>query len=126
MRFPENVVTEEDTRAKGAGVPEKCFYCKGKFGAEHDADCVCLQRPVKIRLTIELIITQPRDWQKDMIEFHMNESSWCMDNIMEDLARYADSDDRCLCPISNVEYIGEATLEEAIDAGLKPDTERGL
>ena len=37
MRYPGNVVTEDDTRAKGAGTPEKCFYCKGKIGEAHEA-----------------------------------------------------------------------------------------
>lgn len=33
MRYPENIVTIDDTRSTngGRGKPSKCFYCKGKI-----------------------------------------------------------------------------------------------
>lgn len=125
MRYPGNVVTREDTRSEGAGVPEKCFYCSGKLGAEHDADCVTLHRPVKIRVTMDIIVPAVRSWDKHMIEFRFNESTWCADNIMDDLQRYTKGAGGCLCGHTEIEYLGDATLEEAVTDGLQPDTPIG-
>ncbi len=118
MRFPGNVVTKEDLRSNA----EKCFYCTGVLDGEHDAACVILDRPVKVRMTIDLIIARPRSWAKHDIEFHLNDSSWCIDNIKDDIERQVG--DRCLCSFANFEYTGEATLEEASAAHLVPDDER--
>jgi hypothetical protein len=123
MRFPGNVVTRSDTRADGAGTPDKCFYCAGKFGDGHDSDCVCLDRPVKIRLTLDLIVNRPRSWSKEEIEFHSNQGSWCINNIVADIERHA-SKGRCLCSIGTLEYLADATLEEATAVGMIPDSEQ--
>lgn len=32
-----------------------------------------------------------------MIEFHVNESSWCVGNILPKLQEYADKNNGCLC-----------------------------
>ena len=122
MRFPGNVVTLGDTRSKGAGTPDKCFYCKGLTGKAHDADCVCIHRPVKIRLSIDMIVAMPRSWNKENMEFQWNESSSCKDNILDQLDRYQ-SLGRCLCGMAEVEYVEEASMEEAIEDGLIPDSE---
>ncbi len=125
MRFPGNVVTAEDTRARGNGVPTKCFYCNGIPGGPHDAECVCVDRPVHVRLTLDLIVTVPRSWTKEQAEFRWNESTYCMDNIIEEIQRQADADgsERCMCSRAEIRLLGDATIEEAIAAGLKPDTE---
>ncbi len=125
MRFPGNVVTLKDTRSgyEGAiGTPDKCLYCKAATGGPHNEDCVCIQRPVKVRMTLDLVLTIPRGWTKEMAEFHWNDSSSCMDNIYDQIQRHIDAHG-CLCGIAEVEFIEDATLEEAISAGLKPDTE---
>lgn len=123
MRFPGNVVTLEDTRSGGgAGTPDKCLYCKAPTGGPHTEECVCIERPVKIRMTVELIITHPRSWDAGSINFHLNDSSWCANNILGELDRLAGGG-RCLCSATEFEFIGDATLEEAVEQGLKPDAE---
>lgn len=124
MRFPGNTVTLDDTRSggTGAGTPDKCFYCNGKAGHEHEAKCVCIDRSVKVRLTFDLVVARPRSWDKDDIDFQLSDSSWCMDNILGDIERHT-LGDRCLCSRSSGEYLGDATIEEAIEAGLIPDSE---
>lgn len=122
MRYPGNVVSAEDTRARGYGVPTKCFYCDGVPGGPHDGTCVCLERPVKIKLTLDLVIAVPRAWTKEQAEFRWNESTYCMDNILDHVERHKEVLG-CLCSVAKIEYIGEATQAEAEEMGLKPDTE---
>ena len=117
MRFPGNVVTEEDTRAKGAGTPDKCFYCSGQRGGQHKAACVVLQRPVKLSVTIDLVVAVPRFWSQETIQHHFNDSSWCADNILTAIERHQKATE-CLCDSTRIEYRGEATLEEAEADGL--------
>ena len=124
MRFPGNIVTRDDTRCDGAGTPEKCFYCTGALGGQHDEQCVILQRPVRVRITFEIVVAVPRSHTKEQLEFHWNDSSWCTDNIMNDLARYSESRERCLCPVSTFEYLEDVTLEEAEADGLERDGEK--
>ena len=98
-RLADNVVTLDDTRSGGggAGVPEKCFYCAGQFGEEHESHCVCIRRPVKIRWTIEFIVPVVRGWSRDQIEFHYNESSSCKNNLLSAITERFDGPERCAC-----------------------------
>src|SRR5580704_8178029 len=103
MRFPGNVVIEEDCRRHGNGRSQAndCLYCRGALGGPHQEDCVIIGRPVKVQMSMELIIEKPRSWDAHMIDFHLNDSSWCVDNIAADVARAfeaaAGEDARCLC-----------------------------
>jgi recombinational DNA repair protein (RecF pathway) len=106
-RFTDNVVTLDHTRSGngGCGAPDKCFYCAGKFGEKHDESCVCLERAVKCQIVFDLIVPVVRSWDKNHIEQSWNESSWCKDNVQDDirrklesaLKRYTDSEKICLC-----------------------------
>jgi hypothetical protein len=120
MRHPQDLVTEDDTRSGGggAGRPDKCFYCTANTGTVHDWECVCLTKAVKVRMTVELIIERPRSWGKDDIESHLNESSWCSNNILDEIKHYTKEDSECLCFSSQFEYLGDATNEEARKSGL--------
>lgn len=51
-----------------------------------------------IEFTIRLPMDFSEDWDDDMIEFHLNESSWCMDNIIDELKRYSEANG-CICNI---------------------------
>lgn len=51
-----------------------------------------------IEFTIRLPMDYPEDWDDDMIEFHLNESSWCMDNIIDELKKYSETYG-CICGI---------------------------
>ena len=56
---------------------------------------------VTIRFPIDVEMHVPDDWDKDMIEFHVNESSWCVGNILPILEKYADEHDGCICNLLN-------------------------
>lgn len=38
-----------------------------------------------IQWTINLPMDFPSNWDDDMIEFHLNESSWCCSNLISEL-----------------------------------------
>ncbi len=64
-------------------------------------------KKVRIRLIVEYEIQVPKDWDKDMIEFHRNESSWCAGNALEELEELSEQDGRngCMCDDFKCEYI---------------------
>lgn len=41
-----------------------------------------------IQWTINFPMDFPSDWDDDMIEFHLNESSWCCSNLISELEKY--------------------------------------
>ena len=51
-----------------------------------------------IQWTINLPMDFPSDWDDDMIEFHLNESSWCCSNLISELEKY-DEKNGCICGI---------------------------
>ena len=55
-------------------------------------------KTVNIRWTIDLPMEFPDDWDSDMIYFHLNESSWCCDNLIDLLEKYSE-DHGCICNI---------------------------
>ena len=48
----------------------------------------------------------PSDWDDDMIEFHLNESSWCCSNLISELEKY-DEKNGCICSICEAKVIEE-------------------
>lgn len=61
-------------------------------------------KTVTIRWTIDLPMSFPKDWDKRLIEFHLNESSWCCDNLIDDLVKYSDQNG-CICGICEAEVL---------------------
>ena len=51
-----------------------------------------------IKIEIHLPMSFPDDWDDDMIRFHLNESSWCADNIIDMLENYS-GEHGCICGI---------------------------
>lgn len=51
-----------------------------------------------IQWTINLPMDFPSKWDNDMIEFHLNESSWCCSNLISKLKKY-DEENGCICGI---------------------------
>ena len=57
-----------------------------------------------IRITIDLPMSFPEDWDNEMIEFHLNESSYCCDNIINELDKYSENNG-CICNITECKVI---------------------
>lgn len=51
-----------------------------------------------VKIQIDLPVEFPEDWDDKLINFYLNESSWCMSNIIELLEQY-DKEHGCLCRI---------------------------
>ena len=117
-----NIVTKSDTRCEGAGTPDKCFYCNGKFGEPHDSDCVVIKRPVVTEITFTVVLPYPRNWSFEEIESHCNESSYCSDNLLDEIERVKNANN-CLCGHVQVKCIRDATIEEAVADGLVVDAD---
>lgn len=58
----------------------------------------------QIQWTIKLPMDFPDDWDNHMIEFHLNESSWCCSNLIEELEKY-DEENGCICSICEAKVI---------------------
>lgn len=91
-----------------------CFYCSVPVGGEHAEDCVLRRRTVVVESTIRWVTDVPEDWDAHDVEFYLNESSSCADNIVRRLfARLNDSSTGpCYCGRIDSVYIGEATEED--------------
>jgi hypothetical protein len=69
-------------------------------------------RSVKVRFTIETVMSVPVDWDEEMINFRFGpDSRWCADNLLDDLCNRSGEDD-CNCDIITGEYVGEANKDE--------------
>ena len=53
-----------------------------------------------VKLSINLPMDFPMDWDDDSISFYLNESSSCCDNRIEDLKKYSEKHG-CICAITN-------------------------
>ena len=103
MQPPKVLIDDDGIRP--AGQPDECFYCGQKVGQPHKLDCVILTRKVKIRYSYEIEIEVPHSWDKDTIEFHRNDSSWCAHNSLEELEEFGDKDNGCLCSYFSAEVL---------------------
>ena len=104
------LVAEVDVKPNGA-----CRYCGEPLGGEHKADCVCRQRTIIADFTFRVIRKVPEDWDESMINFHMNDSSWCLNNVIAELQAIIDNMDEknyCLCGVATGRYVREATSED--------------
>ena len=93
-----------------AGKPDECFYCGAKIGEQHKPNCVIRKKTIVSRLTIDFVDSVPENWDKDVIDFHYNDSSWCASNILNRLEER--SNFRCLCDVASFEYLRDATEED--------------
>lgn len=103
------VVTADDDGIRPAGPPDACFYCRRKVGERHAFDCVTVTVPRVYRVVLDgedigsWATEDPASWDRDMREFHKNESSWCVGNIVDDGLRLDEGrslpadDEQCLC-----------------------------
>jgi len=101
-----------------AGNYDECFYCNAKFGIAHKQGCVIRTRTVVVKVSFEMIREIPEDWSEDMIEFHMNESSSCKDNLIEAISKQSERLG-CSCSFGIGEFLREATEEDETTFLLK-------
>ena len=94
-----------------AGKQGECFYCKTKVGGQHKEDCVIRSRTVNLDVTIHMVMDVPEDWDEGQINFHYNDGSWCASNLLSYL-NHRDGNVGCLCDITDIKYVGEATEED--------------
>jgi len=98
-----------------AGKPDECFYCRQPVGSPHKDDCVCFCKIVMVKVEMTLPRVVPAHWDQHDIEFHLNDSSWCANNITNDIKRMEAADEencRCLCHNFSGEFLREATAED--------------
>ena len=101
-------VTEKAQRP--ANMNGRCFYCGQMIGADHREDCVLIHKKVKVRMIVEYEIKVPAHWDKELIEYHRNEGSWCASNAIDELeAAFGDESKRCMCDAAKFEYVGGDT-----------------
>lgn len=55
---------------------------------------------IKIKLPMEF----PSDWDDKLIDFHLNDSSWCMDNFIDLLDEYS-KEHGCICGICEAKVL---------------------
>lgn len=114
-KLPEGwpLVLVNDDGIRPAGKPDECFYCNRKVGKPHGLDCTVVTKLVKVRYTIEAIIEVPWFWHEGSVEFHRNESSWCMSNVVNDLKADVERREKdpsgpggqCLCRSGKAEFV---------------------
>lgn len=124
MIHPETHVVTPRNGPRPAGPSDQCFYCQQALGGEHKADCVLRRKTVVVRAIMEYTIDVPESWDKDNIEFHRNDSSWCKGNGLAEIAamkRRMDADESgdadCGCSILRYEFVRDANeTDEAATA----------
>ena len=68
---------------------------------------------VEVTMTIPRVV--PVSWDADSVDFQLNESSWCADNIENDLSRYvaAKGDEApCMCGAFRGKFLRDATEDD--------------
>lgn len=102
------VVKKDDYGIRPAGKPDECFYCHSKVGEKHKKDCVVVCKKVKLKATIEFITDVPNDWDDEMINFKFNGSTWCVNNLIDDLHKWeTNTEDDCLCNYTEIKLVEE-------------------
>ena len=94
-----------------AGRSDECCYCHSKVGQQHKDGCVIRTRTVNLDVTMHIVMNVPENWDKSQIEWHYNAGTWCASNLLS----YLDDRDTqigCLCDITEIKYVGEATKED--------------
>jgi hypothetical protein len=109
-RTETNIVKTSDQRP-AVGFVGVCAYCQSPVGAEHGPECVCRLRTVVYRVVMEVVSMEPAYWDKHLLDFHKNESSWCADNFTSDLK---DPIEGCACHAVKFEFVREATREDEV------------
>jgi hypothetical protein len=57
-----------------------------------------------IRIIIDLPMEFPEEWDNDMIEWHLNDGTYCLDGLIDELYDYSE-EHGCICPITKCKVI---------------------
>ena len=101
------LVLSNDDGIRPAGKPDHCFYCRQKVGQPHGPTCVVVTKLVRLRYTFAVDVRVPHFWTPADIESHRNDSSWCADNALDDVAAHTIDDPAgpCLCDRFDAEFV---------------------
>ena len=95
-----------------------CLYCRQPLGGVHLPSCVLREKTVVIRSVVQWVTTVPEDWDISNVEFHLNESSSCANNIITYLNRWTTNMEQdCMCGRISSEFVRDATKEDEVDWG---------
>lgn len=112
------VVAEDVRPARPDGT---CFYCRATLGGQHREGCVIRTRTVVVDVTFRIVRRVPEDWDAHMIEFHMNDSTSCADNLANEIIEMTDDvRGRCLCGLTTGKFVREASEEDERELGREP------
>ena len=100
-----------------AGKPDRCFYCDAILGDEHNKGCVLRSKTVIVKVEVEIVHVVPEDWDAKQIEFVINDSSSCANNILDEIEDQAERLG-CLCGVLKGRFVREATKEDEEKFGL--------
>lgn len=100
------IVTEKAMRP--ASDKRQCFYCQQRIGELHKPTCVLVCKKVRVRMIVEYEVEVPNCWDKDLVEFHRNDSSWCADNAISELSAMS-SETSCICCSTRFEYVEDTS-----------------
>lgn len=115
MKHPETLIVraEDERPARKDGT---CFYCSVPIDGQHKEGCVIRSRTVVCEFKVTLVRRVPEDWEPSMIEFHMNDSSWCASNLINEMKSL--DGDGCLCGNIEGSFLREATPEDEEQYGV--------
>jgi hypothetical protein len=95
-------VTEDDPGLRPRS-GRQCAYCNAVIGQPHGPECVIVTKRVRFLVRAEIpngtgdrskllvfigswLVYEPHFWDRQMSEFHKNDSTWCADGFLEDIA----------------------------------------
>ena len=108
------LVSPNDDGLRETVKPGECFYCGGKVGEAHGLKCVIVNKKIRVRYIFEFDTMVPHFWGSEEMREHYDtgdllkqseQSSWCADNALAELAHFAKEKESCLCPVFTCEYV---------------------
>lgn len=111
MEHPETHRVTPENGVRPAGKDNECFYCHQPLGTEHLVDCALRTRTVLVEYRVLVVKHYPTDpdWDAHLVEFQINDGSWCCSTILGELESLDERDGRCLCANVHATYVREAT-----------------
>jgi len=110
------IVLPNDDGIRPAGMPDRCFYCGQRVGEPHGSKCAAVHKMVRVQYSFDIEIEVPAFWDKDNVEFHRNDSSWCANNAIGDIGKFLEridqEDSNCLCGVFEAKFLGAVEPEK--------------